>query len=397
MIKAKRLRAGPYVLVIPGWYPTLQDLYTGDFNQRQVRAAGLTMPQVVLYITKDLTKRITKTETTFLQVTEKIIEITVIYPAKKNNLVDAVYSNGMFIKLLYEYATLIKKQFGKPLLIHSYIVIRGGLGGMLLARKWKLPFILSEHWTIYYPEDPVSLYNRNILFKAVVKRVFKKIDHFLPVTENLGRQVTTLFRHVLYTVVPNVVDTTAFNYEGRKNRSEPFRFIHVSTMAYQKNPEGLLRSFKKFNAVNSASCLWMVGPYPNNILAYARDLGLDEAQVYFTGSVSYNEVAGYIKNSNALVLFSRYENLPCVILESLCCGVPVISTRVGGVAEVINTENGVLVDNENEDQLTAAFNEMYVGYATYNAEAISAAATKLFSYEAVGQAIHSVYVNVAGA
>jgi glycosyltransferase involved in cell wall biosynthesis len=141
----------------------------------------------------------------------------------------------------------------------------------------------------------------------------------------------------------------------------------------------------------------MVGPYPNNILAYARDLGLDEAQVYFTGSVSYNEVAGYIKNSNALVLFSRYENLPCVILESLCCGVPVISTRVGGVAEVINTENGVLVDNENEDQLTAAFNEMYVGYATYNAEAISAAATKLFSYEAVGQAIHSVYVNVAGA
>lgn len=394
-LKDVTISSDEYVLVLPGWYPTWQDAFTGDFNQRQVKAAGLQTPQVVLYIVKDQTQTLTHVETRYKQLTENIAEIIVIYPQKKNRQMDAVYSNLVFINLLYTYAEIIKKRWGKPLLIHSYIVIRGGLAGMLLGRKWKIPFILSEHWTIYYPEDPGYLLKRNIIFRWIVKMVFKNAARFLPVTNSLKQQVGTLLKPIPSTIIPNAVETELFFYKEDAAK-EPFRFVHISTMVYQKNPEGLLRGFKKFYELHADSCLWMVGPYPKDVLEYAREIGLDERAVHFTGSVSYPRVAEILRFSHALVLFSRYENLPCVILEALCCGVPVISSNVGGVSEAIDIDNGILVNSEDEEQLTLAFIHRFTECRKYNRRKISDSATSLFAYKAVGSLINSVYGEIKG-
>jgi glycosyltransferase involved in cell wall biosynthesis len=378
-----------YVLVIPGWYPTKQDSFLGDFNQRQVLAAGLFMPQVVLYITKDLSKKLTSIETSFVQKTENIVEITVIYPAKNNRFFDAIYSNYRYVRLLYKYAESIRKQWGKPKLLHAYIAVRGGLGSLLLSKKWKLPFIISEHWTIYYPEDPGYLQRRNFLFKKVVKTVFASAAHVLPVSQSLQKQVEKFSGNKSYAIVPNVVDTGVFSFEPEVEKAAPRRFIHVSTMTYQKNPDGILRGFKKFIAANPGCCLWMVGPCPDEVVAYARELGLEDNTVHFTGPVTYEEVAALLKESVALVLFSRYENLPCVILEALCCGLPLISTNVGGIAEVINVENGILVDNE--EQLSNAFEKIYKSHNDYDHASISCKASKLYNYKTIGRLISDVY------
>lgn len=380
-----------YVLVVPGWYPTWQDQFTGDFNQRQVKAAAIYMPQVVLYIVKDQTQTLTNVETRYKQPAKNVVEITVMYPAKREKWFDAVYSNLMYVRLLFTYADIIKKRWGKPLLLHSYIVIRGGLGGMLLAKKWKIPFILSEHWSIYYPEDPGFLLERNFIFRTMVKIIFRNVKRFLPVTDKLKKQVYTLVKPIPATIIPNVVETEFFFYKEDFAEETQFRFVHVSNMVYPKNPEGLLRGFKKFIELQPGSILWMVGAYSKELLKYARETGLDENMVHFTGEVSYRQVAEILKVSHVLVLFSRYESLPCVILEALCCGVPVISTSVGGIPEVINAGNGILVDTENEQQLTDAFTDMFNNYKSYDREKMSSAATSLYSYKAIGKLINDVY------
>lgn len=390
-IREVRLSSKNYVLVVPGWYPTWQDQFTGDFNQRQVKAAGMHMPQVVLYIVKDQAQTLTEVETRYRQLTENIVEITVMYPQKKNKWFDQVYSNLVYVQLLYTYASIIENRWGKPLLIHSYIVIRGGLGGFLLAGKWKIPFILSEHWTIFYPEDPGYLLKRNLIFKWIVKKVFKNVSRLLPVTHNLEQQIYKLVKRIPSTVIPNAVETELFFYKEGSAKKDPFRFVHISTMAYQKNPLGLLRAFKRFHELHNAACLWMVGPYPDEVLIYANEIGLPENNVHFTGPVPYNQVSEILQHSEALVLFSRYENLPCVILEALCCGVPVISTNVGGIGEVVDAQNGILLQNENEAGLTATFIKMYTMYENYNRKEIANAATNLFGYDKIGDSIYAVY------
>jgi len=388
------LSAKNYVLVVPGWYPTWQDPLTGDFNQRHVKAAGIHTPQVVVYIAKDQTEKLTKTETRYKQLTKNIVEIIIIYPKKKNKQIDTVHSNLLYIALLNKYANIIKKKWGKPLFIHSYIVIRGGLGGLLLSKKWNITFILSEHWTIYYPQDSGYLGQRNPVFRWIVKTVYKNVKQVLPVSNSLQQQVNALLPPVPAVIIPNVVATDFFYYQKDDAKEMAFRFVHVSTMEQQKNPQGLLRGFKRFREIYVKTCLWMVGPYPPDVLEYAQKIGLSPDDVHFTGSVSYEKVAEVLRSSHAFVLFSRYENLPCVILEALCCGLPVISTNVGGIAEVIDVNNGILLNSEDEEQLTNAFIKMLTTYKNYNRSSISDSAISRFSYDTISNLLNSIYSKI---
>jgi len=388
-LKELTLPAGNYVLVVPGWYPTWLDAMPGDFNQRHVKAAGLYTPQVVLYVAKDPTATLHHVTVQYHQLNENVAEIIVIYPQEKVKAWDVINSNVQFTKLLYKHAELIRLQFGKPGLLHAYIVLRGGLGAYLLSKKWKLPFVLTENWTIYYPEDPGFFKKRNLVFRKVVRTVFRHVERFLPVTENLQQQAEALLGNIPSTVIPNVVETEQFNDIG-VTKAELFRFVHVSTMNYQKNPEGLLRAFAKFHQQHPLAKLWMVGPYPQHVKAYADELKLTNV-VHFTGIVSYLEVAAIIKQSHSLVLFSRYENLPCVILEAHCCGLPVISSRVGGIAEVVDDSNGFLVNSGDEQQLQHALSKIYNEYHRYDNKKIAETAMNRFSYEAVGKMIQQVY------
>jgi glycosyltransferase involved in cell wall biosynthesis len=95
-------------------------------------------------------------------------------------------------------------------------------------------------------------------------------------------------------------------------------------------------------------------------------------------------------------MFSRYENLPCVILEALCTGLPVISTNVGGIREVINEENGILIDSENENKLKDSMNYLLDNFTKFNKEKIAASANEKFNYQSVALQFDEAYKTVLG-
>jgi glycosyltransferase involved in cell wall biosynthesis len=74
--------------------------------------------------------------------------------------------------------------------------------------------------------------------------------------------------------------------------------------------------------------------------------------------LSLEQVSEKMKAANCFVLFSDYENQPCVILESLASGIPVIATKVGGIPEIVDKKRGILVENKNEDALLEAMKRM---------------------------------------
>jgi glycosyltransferase involved in cell wall biosynthesis len=93
-------------------------------------------------------------------------------------------------------------------------------------------------------------------------------------------------------------------------------------------------------------------------------------------------------------MFSRFENLPCVVLEALCCGLPVISSRVGGIEEVINSANGILVPPNDVQGLKASMKKMIDMYPQFDREAIAKDAYSKFNYNTVAQKYLSCYREV---
>jgi glycosyltransferase involved in cell wall biosynthesis len=211
---------------------------------------------------------------------------------------------------------------------------------------------------------------------------------FLPVSDSLGKTVNKYFATVNYQIVPNVVNTEIFYFTPTEIKK--FRFLHPSTMNFNKNPEGLLEACKIIKKRGYDFEVLMVGNQPKTLVSLAKQLDLSE-QVSFIEAVSYADVAKLMQHSSSLLMFSRFENLPCVILEVLCCGIPVIGTSVGGIPELIDKENGLLVESENIPALAKAMMQMMDNYKAYNPQLISEKATALFNYKTVAKQYTDIY------
>ena len=68
-----------------------------------------------------------------------------------------------------------------------------------------------------------------------------------------------------------------------------------------------------------------------------------EKHIVFHGTLEAKEIAALLKEADLFVLTSRFENLPCVLIESISAGVPIVSTNVGGIKEIVHPAYGQLV------------------------------------------------------
>ena len=80
--------------------------------------------------------------------------------------------------------------------------------------------------------------------------------------------------------------------------------------------------------------------------------------ITFLGHVSHEDLPSYYNMADILTLPSDMEGIPMVILESLACGTPVVSSNVGGIPDIIaNGINGIVLDDLSPDQLASAIIE----------------------------------------
>ena len=129
--------------------------------------------------------------------------------------------------------------------------------------------------------------------------------------------------------------------------------------------------------------LVIVGDGPDRAaLEQQRDaLGLGE-RVRFVGGLEREGVLRMFRAADAVLLSSRWENFPHVIVEALAVGTPVISSAVGGVPEVVRDgENGLLVPAGDVDALAGAIRRL-LGDDEVRARLAAAAAPSVQSYSA---------------
>ena len=116
--------------------------------------------------------------------------------------------------------------------------------------------------------------------------------------------------------------------------------------------------------------------------------------VIFHGKKTSQEVAQAYQQADFFVLFSNFENLPCVIVEAFASGVPVLTTDVGGIAEIVTPERGILIKSGDEDALLSGMTQMLDTCRDYNRESIRKYAVETFSASKIGRQIYEQYKTV---
>ena len=389
----KQLQTNPpaKILVLPSWYPSQVDAYAGDFIKRHVQAIALLKSQYVIYVVKDEEGKITLNEKSTVNEYHGYTEKIIYYHVKTTGIpiVDRFLSfkkyNQIYKKAIRQYIA----EKGKPNLIHVHVALKAGILALWAKNKWNIPFILTEHWTVYLPEANLRVEHLPLFFRHMLQKILKQTAAFTVVSNWLGKAVQKKFFFVKYTVIPNVVDHSIF-FPLPNQHSQKVKFIHASTMNYQKNTEDIIRAFQilKINDCNAE--LNLFGPVQPVIQNLINELQLDK-HVFLKGEVSQQILATEMQQSDALVLYSRFETFGCVIIEALATGIPVIVSDIPVFSELVTeNENGLFVKGNDSKALAKKLMEFIINKKIYDTQLIQKS-TEKYSYAAVGKQFALLY------
>lgn len=379
-----------HIMFLARWYPNKTDPMFGLFVKRHAEAVATKTQVSVVYVhgIKEQAQKYVIEQ----QHSGSLHEIQVYYRQPKTTF--PIF--GKLAQTIRFYAALQKAYcqmvslHGKPNLIHVHILTRLALFALWKKKTQGIRYGITEHWSRYLPL-------RNEFHgqwrKTLTKWAVRQSEFITTASENLGKAMQNLgLHHPNYSVLPNVVDTDLFQPVEAVRQN--FRFVHISCFEDRsKNISGLLRTIAELKKIRSDFEFVMIGEGIDEaaIHTLSGQLGLQAPEIRFTGLLQAETLAATVADADALVLFSNYENLPVVIPEAMSCGLPVIATRVGGIAEVVNTENGLLVDSGDEAALLKALQKMMLLKPIFDKQAIRSTIVNHNSKKAVAEFLWKLY------
>lgn len=383
------------ILFLSSWYPTRNAPTHGIFVKRHAEACALHNQVAVLYVCSDQSMKDRAIDLTVVE--DGPVYTVIVYYKKVTTAIPLVSSWTKLYRYKLAYYKgwkHIRKNFGIPDLVHANILFPSGSTALVLKMLYGIPYIVTENWTGYLPSDGSY---RGFFRKFITKRIANSAGFLTPVSLDLQQAMQSHGFRSNYEIVPNVVDVKLFYPEENKIRREKKRIIHVSALEDpQKNVSGIIRTISKIAKGRADVELYIVGDgeYRTKLEQLAQQLDVLNRSVFFTGLKLKDDLASFMRQSDFFVLFSNYENLPCVALESLASGIPVIVTKIGGTPEHISKEMGIIVEPKDEAALEKAIHHMLDHHSEYKGEQLREYAVKKFSYESVAEQFDGIYDKV---
>ena len=372
-----------HIVFLARWYPHRYDPMLGLFVQRHAEAAALYNDISVIYVHPDDCKNVARNVSIDDETINNVRTIRVYYKKSKSKILS--------LFRFFKANKIALKRLPKPDIIHVHVLTRLGLIAWWHKIIHGTPYVITEHWSRYLPGNDFSGFFRRKLTKTVVKHA----SAVTTVTEILAKAMQA---HGLcnknYIVVPNVVDFNQFKPVPHHN--EIPKIVHVSCFENKsKNITGLIDALQILEEKNIAFRFVFIGDGIDfaMIKDYIKKLKHQE-NIKFTGILEGQDYIDELSSGDFLVLSSNYETQGIVLLEAFACGMPVVTTNVGGIPEIVNESNGILVPPQDPEKLANAMETMLQTYQNYDANSLREGIIKKFSNESVGKLLNSIYKSI---
>jgi glycosyltransferase involved in cell wall biosynthesis len=276
-------------------------------------------------------------------------------------------------------------------LVHAH-VYGAAVPAALVANRNGSPLVVTEHFSGVAER---SLSNVEA-WKA--RLAYTHAARVLPVSGFLEQAIRSYGVSRPFEVVPNVVDHSLFFPDGARPRSGADRrllFVGNLEPFDLKGFPMLLQALVRLRQRRTDWKLDVIGDGTQRVRHEhaAAELGLD-GQVTFHGARPKPAVAQAMRDSDLLVVSSRVETFGAAVAEALVSGLPVVSTDVGGIPELVDDRSGRLVPPNDPVALADAVDETLDELDTFDRGAIAGAARDRFSPEAIGERLSRIYASV---
>lgn len=370
-----------HIVFLARWYPHRYDPMFGLFVQRHAEAAALYNDVSVIYVHAD--ENVKEKYEIERSTSNNVNTIKIYYRKPKSKIISLIR--------FFNANKLALKQLKKPDLIHVHILTRCGVIALWRKIVHGTPYIITEHWSRYLPGNDFS----GFLRKTMTKIIAKNATAVTTVTENLAKAMQNHgLKNKNYVVLPNVVDINLFKPIEKKNSKA--KIIHVSCFEDKsKNISGLIDALAILESRDvEYQCIFIGEGIDFDAMKEYAATKLNPLDIRFTGLLQGQALADEMASGDFLVLSSNYENMPVVILEALACGLPVVSTDVGGIKEMVDGNCGILVPAKDSEKLADAM-QTIITNLNYDTNTLRNKVLSKYSYEAVGNFLDGIYKKTA--
>lgn len=275
----------------------------------------------------------------------------------------------------------------QPDVIHANIH-RVALQSILAGKRFGIPVVITEHNSAF----PRKLLSKLDLWEAKV--AFKAAKAVMPVSQALQRGIEASGVQANFQIVPNVVNTELFQPTlGERTANGPIKLLCVGNMP-ETHIKGYPHLFAALAGLTDGPA-WQLeiigdGPMMGEYQARVRELDLAD-RIRFHGYQPKAEIVRAMDEADLFVLASVWDNMPCVLIEAMAMGLPVVATRTGGIPEMIGADVGLLAEPGNAESMRQTLAQMFAQLPRFAPAQIMTAARDKYSMTVVGRQFDAIY------
>lgn len=409
----------PTILMIPSWYPTKENPFNGCFFREQALAMQKYFNFVVctIHIQRSSILKALLKGTLFKK------KLAVSYIQDDNGLkeysLEIISLETLLHKIFYKFFctrnisrqgvgikedvkflkklnNAVKKIKEKKLLpdfncVYTLTAQDMCIYGKIVSSVFNVPHVTAEHAPFPWPGRVISDETVNAIESA---------DKFLAISNDKIRQIFLQNVKVDPIWVGNLCDETKFSLSTKKNDVPVF--LIVAANSFYKNYPLFIKAMEELKRIANKPFKVKIAGYNSN-KGYSQNANELENQVHnsiinenttLIEAVNREDMPALYNSCDVFVMTSIQEGLPVSALEASMSGLPVISTRCGGVEDYIDDSMGRIFAITDYKGIANACNDYLNGIITFNAKEIREKAINLFGNEAFVERMQNVFMSV---
>ncbi len=279
-------------------------------------------------------------------------------------------------------------QHGTPDVLHAHCAKWAGYAAMLISEEYHIPYVITEHLPLMLLEQEFGKAPSDAWQIPLLKQAYERAACVIPVSEELVDDIACYYgKGYRWQCLSNTIDTAFFHYKARSSRKDrPFRFCCLADYYYRKGYDVLFEAFNRLTEHDNNVELHIAGKGTDSgeCLAHLSDKMISH------GLLNKEQVRELLYHCDALVLASRSEAQPLVLLEAMSTGIPVVSTEC--VPRCQRIDGCTIVPIDDTDALAAAMQQ--VMQTSFDGPRLHQQVVELASPEVMGKRLEAIFIEI---